>query len=125
MKSSNPQILQFREYLDNYKKVKFPCLAKTAKKFLSISASSVPSERMFALSGRIKDSVRNSLSHDNLNILVFLASWPSLALFSQKSFQCVQSVNTKRKSSIYKYNMILSGSYYLSVSKKSKDVEIM
>ncbi|CAH1104411.1 unnamed protein product [Psylliodes chrysocephalus] len=50
----------------------FPFLTQCAKKFLSIQASSVPSERVFSKGGQIVSDLRASLSGDHIEQLVFL-----------------------------------------------------
>lgn len=51
----------------------YPVLAKLAKKYFCICASSSPSERLFSASGNILSKKRNLLKPEKLNILVFLA----------------------------------------------------
>ena len=53
--------------------LKYPVLAKLAKKYLCICASSSPSERLFSVSGNICSKKRTLLKPDKLNMLVFLA----------------------------------------------------
>ena len=45
-----------------------------AEEFLSILATSIPSERLFSHSGRIATSIRSRLSPHHLDMLVFLQS---------------------------------------------------
>ena len=52
--------------------VSYPNVAKTAKKYLCVPASSVPSERIFSLCGNILNKKRASLAPENLDMLVFL-----------------------------------------------------
>ena len=51
---------------------RFPRLAKIAKKLMSVTATSVPAERVFSTSGIIVNKLRSSLKPENVNILVFL-----------------------------------------------------
>ena len=51
---------------------RFPSVAKLARKYLAIPATSVPSERVFSAAGNIVTARRNCLSPDNVNMLVFL-----------------------------------------------------
>ncbi len=50
----------------------FPTLSKLAKKYLGITASSVPSERIFSKAGELISQRRNRLKGKNVNILLFL-----------------------------------------------------
>ena len=51
----------------------YPVLAKLAKTYLCICASSSPSERLFSASGNILSKKRTLLMPEKLNMLVFLA----------------------------------------------------
>ena len=52
---------------------RYPSLAILAKRYLSICATSVPSERVFSSAGYICNKVQNQLVPENVNMLVFLA----------------------------------------------------
>ena len=51
----------------------YPTLAKLAKKYLCICASSCASERLFSTSGHVALKKQNLLKPNKLNMLVFLA----------------------------------------------------
>ncbi|XP_025204441.1 zinc finger BED domain-containing protein 1-like [Melanaphis sacchari] len=51
---------------------KYPLVAMAAKKFLSIPATSVSSERCFSTAGNVVTPKRNSLAPENVNMLIFL-----------------------------------------------------
>lgn len=51
----------------------YPTLAKLAKKYLCICASSCASERLFSTSGHVASKKRNLLKPNKVNMLVFLA----------------------------------------------------
>ena len=50
----------------------YPNLAKLAKKYLAVPASSVPAERIFSLAGNLVTKKRVQLSAENINLLIFL-----------------------------------------------------
>ena len=50
----------------------FPQLAKLAKKYLGIPATSVPSERLFSVAGELVSSKRANLSDDKIDMILFL-----------------------------------------------------
>ena len=52
---------------------KFPLLAKMAKKYLCVCATSVASERVFSLAGYIASNERNCLKPSKIDQLTFLA----------------------------------------------------
>ena len=51
---------------------KYPKVARLARKFLCVPASSTPSERAFSKSGQVADQRRSSLTPDNVNMFVVL-----------------------------------------------------
>ncbi len=53
-------------------KSKYPRISKMAYRYLSIMASSAPSERMFSASGHLTSDKRSRLTPDNANLLLFL-----------------------------------------------------
>ena len=53
-------------------KSKYPRIGKMAYRYLSIMASSAPSERMFSASGHLTSDRRSRLTPNNANILLFL-----------------------------------------------------
>lgn len=52
---------------------RFPLMAKIAKKYLCICATSTPSERVFSTAGSVVTPIRSLLKPDKVNMLVFLA----------------------------------------------------
>jgi len=51
-----------------------PLLARMVKKYLPISASSIPSERLFSTGGNVVTDTRRSLTGHNAEMLIFCAS---------------------------------------------------
>ena len=51
----------------------FPLLAKRARKYLCIQASSLPSERLFSKAGLVITPKRTQLKSEKANMLIFLA----------------------------------------------------
>ena len=52
---------------------RFPNLAYLAKKYLCICGTSIPSEKVFSSAEHIANNLRNRLTPDNVNKLVFLS----------------------------------------------------
>lgn len=56
----------------NENKQKYPLLSKLACKYLCITGTSVPSERMFSATGYLTSDRRSKLTPENANVLLFL-----------------------------------------------------
>lgn len=54
------------------KRHQYPHLAKLARKYLAVPATSAPSERVWSIAGNIKDKKRSCLKEKLLNELLFL-----------------------------------------------------
>jgi hypothetical protein len=54
---------------------RFPVVSRMAKKFLTVPATSVPSESTFSTGGRTLDDYRSSLSPSMVEALVCSSSW--------------------------------------------------
>ena len=52
---------------------RYPCISVLARKYLSIPATSVPSERAFSLTGHLVNEKRAALLPGTVNTLAFLA----------------------------------------------------
>ena len=50
----------------------FPTLSRLVRRFLSISATSCPVERLFSVGGQVDDTRRSSLTSDTMTLLVFM-----------------------------------------------------
>lgn len=55
-------------------RVRFPLLSKVARKYMTICATSILSERVFSAAGNVVTSFRASLKPDNVSMLVFFYS---------------------------------------------------
>ena len=53
-------------------RIKYPKMSQMAYKYLCITATSVPSERMFSASGHLTCDKRSRLTPENANLLLFL-----------------------------------------------------
>jgi hypothetical protein len=56
----------------NYKKSKYPLLAKLARQYLSVSATSTPSERLFSHAGNLLTAKRSRLDLELFKRMLFL-----------------------------------------------------
>ena len=68
---------------------KFPRIAKVAKVFLAIPATSISSERTFSVAGLTVNSLRSSLDPDTVDQIVFVNKnlKPSIKAFIESNFQ--------------------------------------
>ena len=68
---------------------KFPRIAKVAKVFLAIPATSISSERTFSVAGLTVNSLRSSLDPDTVDKIVFVNKnlKPSIKAFIESNFQ--------------------------------------
>ena len=55
-------------------KVQYPTIAQVAKRYLSATATSVPSERLFSTAGSIYDDQRSSITAEHAESLLFIKS---------------------------------------------------
>ena len=56
----------------SHNSLQFPNLAKLAKKYLCVPATSVPAEQIFSIAGEVVNNKRSSLKPENVDMLVFL-----------------------------------------------------
>ena len=54
--------------------IRFPTLAKLARVYLAIPATSAPSERVFSKAGQVIDQLRNRLSPETASMIIFMKS---------------------------------------------------
>ena len=52
--------------------LQFPNLAKLAKKYLCVPATSVPAEQVISVAGEVISNKRSSLKLENVDMLIFL-----------------------------------------------------
>ena len=52
--------------------MRFPTLAKLARHYLCVPATSVPAERIFSIAGLVISNKRSSLTPENADMLTFL-----------------------------------------------------
>ena len=73
---SQPTVPRTKNPLEFWEEVKFtyPSLYPLVRKYLSVLATSVPSERLFSKAGIIETERRNRLNPERLSRLVFLSS---------------------------------------------------
>ena len=53
--------------------MRFPTLAKLARHYLCVPATSVPAERIFLIAGLVISNKRSSLTPENADMLIFLS----------------------------------------------------
>lgn len=63
-----------------HNEARFPNVAKLARRYLGVPATSVPSERVFSTAGDIVTAQRAALSGENVDVLIFLKK--NLKLFT-------------------------------------------
>ena len=56
----------------SHNSLQFPSLAKLAKKYLCVPATSVPAEQVFSVAGEVISKKRSSLKPENVDMLIFL-----------------------------------------------------
>ncbi|KAJ1703107.1 hypothetical protein LUZ63_002886 [Rhynchospora breviuscula] len=71
MNDSNFDILQFWKQNSGL----YPTLAKMARDFLSVQASSVASESAFSAAGRLTDHLHTSMNSETIECLVCTKDW--------------------------------------------------
>ena len=73
---------------------KYPKVARLARKFLCVPASSSPSERAFSESGQVADQRRSSLTPDNVNMfsVVLNKNWRWMETHSQSQLCSTEEV---------------------------------
>ncbi|CAD6203843.1 GSCOCG00009826001-RA-CDS, partial [Cotesia congregata] len=76
---SQPRALSIEDILIWWKRheLQYPILAKMARDFLSISATSVPAERLFSKASLVIRKHRNRLNNESARWLLCINSWSS------------------------------------------------
>lgn len=77
---SQPRAMNNEDGLQWWKRheLQFPILAKMARDFLSISATSVPAERLFSKASIVIRKHRNRLNNESARWLLCINSWASI-----------------------------------------------
>ena len=70
-----PQVHHDLDALDWWQKneIRFPSLAKLARRYLCVPATSVSAERIFSIAGLVISNKRSNLTPENADMLIFLS----------------------------------------------------